>query len=235
MENTFDLKKFLVENKLTNNSRILSESSVEGIDLNLVKDLQKDPAVQKLHKDFMNNPELAREAAKVLANIVDGSLSESINELHKAPQDYRFSPEEIKFAEKMGVVRSKYRDDQVYADMVYYANDTYNPAMTTGIYEKPTAEPAKKESFVKRILRSAGAGVALVGALAPFTYGTGALVGFSAAAAPAALTAILVGALLGIGIDALATDGFKDHVKEVEEVTNLAGEVQAIIDAGRKL
>ena len=40
--NNFNLKKFLIENKLTNNSRILSETSVEGIDLNVVIDIKNN-------------------------------------------------------------------------------------------------------------------------------------------------------------------------------------------------
>ena len=230
--NNFNLKKFLIENKLTNNSRILSETSVEGIDLNVVKDLQKEPAVQKLHKQFTNNPELAREAAKVLANIVDGSLSESINEIHIAPQDYRFSPEEIEFAKEKGVVRSKYSSDQSYASMVLWVNDKYNPAMTTGIYDN-SPKPVKKDSTITQVLRSAGAGAALVAAMAPLTIaGT---IGFAAAGAGTAFVgAILLGALLGIGAGAIATDGFTRN-SVVEESTDLAGEAQAIIDAGRKL
>lgn len=235
--NNFNLKKFLIENKLTNNSRILSETSVEGIDLNVVKDLQKEPAVQKLHKQFTNNPELAREAAKVLANIVDGSISENINETFtpeeiKFAEEYGFSPEEIEFANKKGVVRSKFSSDQGYADQIFWVNDKYNPAMTTGPYDK-SPKPVKKDSTLTQVLRSAGAGAALIAAMAPLTIaGT---TGFAAAGAGTAFVgAILLGALLGIGAGAVTTNGFTTN-SVVEESTDLAGEAQAIIDAGRKL
>jgi len=76
----FDLKKFLVENKLTVNSRMLSENSVEGIDLNLIKALQNKPATQALHTKFKNNPELAKKAAKLVADIIDRKIPENINE-----------------------------------------------------------------------------------------------------------------------------------------------------------
>jgi hypothetical protein len=232
MENTFNLKKFLVENKLTSNSRVLSESKVEGIDLNLVKDLQNDPTVQKLHKEFTKDPALAREAAKVVANIVDGSVSESVNEMYNVPQHYRLSPEEIEFANEKGVIRSKYSSDQVYKDMVVWVNDKYNPAMTTEPSDK-NPKPEKKDSTLKQVLRSAGAGSALTLAMTPLLIaGT---VGFGAAAGPAFLAAALVGALLGIGAGAAATDGFTRNSVVEEEGADLAGEVQAIINAGRKM
>ena len=91
MEN-FDLKKFLVENKLTTNSRMLNESSVEGIDLNLIKALQDEPAVQALHTKFKNNPELAKKAAKLVADIIDRKIPENINETTDPKQTKTTTP-----------------------------------------------------------------------------------------------------------------------------------------------
>ena len=233
MENTFDLKKFLVENKLTNNSRILSESSVEGIDLNLVKALQNEPAMQTLQTQLKNNPELAKKAAKLVAGIVDGTVSESINELHRAPQDYRFSPEEIQFAKEKGVVRSKYSSDQAYADMIFWVNDTYNPAMTTGIYEKP--KPQKEDpNWLKKFKNTlgffgmgslVGVGISLARIA---SEGGGPYSGIVADIPPIQLLAtILISGLVVAGLG---------HGADIDEnVGDLAGEVQAIIDAGREL
>lgn len=91
MEN-FNLKKFLIENKLTTNSRMLSENSVEGIDLNLVKALQDEPAVQALHTKFKNNPELAKKAAKLVADIIDRKIPENINETTDPKQTKTTTP-----------------------------------------------------------------------------------------------------------------------------------------------
>jgi len=55
MENTFDLKKFLVENKLTNNSRLVEEAS-------------KDQ-VEKQIFDFINTPEVGALIDKAVAKL----------------------------------------------------------------------------------------------------------------------------------------------------------------------
>lgn len=236
MENTFDLKKFLVENKLTNNSRVLSENKVEGIDLALVRDLQNKPEVQKLQDKLANNPELAKQAAKVLANIVDGKFKapESINEA--------LSPEEIKTAEEYGVVRSKYETDKAYEDMVRFANEKHGQYAGTRSAD-PNAEyfahlnnPSgrkEKDKTIVQILRSAGAGITLTTLMAPLIMaGT---IGAGAAALPIVAAAVIVGALAGIGAGAAATDGFTRNSVIAEEDTDLAGQVQAIINAGREL
>tara|TARA_R110000868_G_scaffold102272_6_gene281671 strand:- start:805 stop:1488 length:684 start_codon:yes stop_codon:yes gene_type:complete len=56
MENTFDLKKFLVENKLTTNSKLLKEEATKD-------------EVQKQVFDFINSQEVATILTKALRNI----------------------------------------------------------------------------------------------------------------------------------------------------------------------
>ena len=80
MENTFDLKKFLVENKLTNNSKILSETSIGGINLDTVKALAKEPAMQKVQDQLKDNPELAKKAIKLLGDVLNGKVDNEIEE-----------------------------------------------------------------------------------------------------------------------------------------------------------
>ena len=80
MENTFDLKKFLVENKLTNNSKILSETSIGGINLDTVKALAKEPAMQKMQDQLRDNPELAKKAIKLLGDVLNGKVDNEIEE-----------------------------------------------------------------------------------------------------------------------------------------------------------
>ena len=80
MENTFDLKKFLVENKLTNNSKILSETSIGGINLDTVKALAKEPAMQKIQDQLRDNPELAKKAIKLLGDVLNGKVDNEIEE-----------------------------------------------------------------------------------------------------------------------------------------------------------
>jgi hypothetical protein len=236
MENTFDLKKFLVENKLTNNSKLLSENKVEGIDLALVRSLINKPEVQKLQDTLANNPQLAKQAAKVAANIVDGDF--------KAPENISeaFSPEEIKTAEELGVVRSKYDSDKAYEDMVRFANEKqgqYSGGKSSGpnaeysaYHDNPSGRKEKDKTIVQ-ILRSAGAGAALTTLIAPLIMaGT---IGAGAAALPIVAAAVIVGALAGIGAGAAATDGFTRNSVIAEEDTDLAGQVQAIIDAGRRM
>ena len=65
MENTFDLKKFLVENKLTTNSRLLEEtdkgSKVTPSD---IQKLSQDPKIEALANKLVTN--YPKTAEKVL-------------------------------------------------------------------------------------------------------------------------------------------------------------------------
>jgi hypothetical protein len=88
MENTFDLKKFLVENKLTSNSRILNESSIGGINLDTVKALAKEPAMQKVQDQLKANPELAKKAIKLLGDVLSGKVDNEIEEAVNPNLDY---------------------------------------------------------------------------------------------------------------------------------------------------
>lgn len=203
MEN-FDLKKFLIENKLTTNSRMLSENSVEGIDLNLVKALQDEPAVQALHTKFKNNPELAKKAAKLVADIVDRKISENINkpttkikiptnnkkdievpisnelptpEHIKTAEKYGITPEEVRFGESIGITPPASGTGKTYLELIYKYNSKYNKKLTTGRYEKPTYETPKEDSRqVKKVKNVLG------------LAGLGSLLGFMMSAASAIAT-----------------------------------------------
>ena len=88
MENTFDLKKFLVENKLTNNSRLLEN---EGAALTpqqaavaatkAVDSFKNDPAIEAVATKIRKNPKALEQLRDVLtkAGVNPNSLSESIN------------------------------------------------------------------------------------------------------------------------------------------------------------
>ncbi len=59
MENTFNLKKFLVENKLTTNSKLLKEEAQE------MTPQQAATAATKVVGNMKNNPAIAKVAAKI--------------------------------------------------------------------------------------------------------------------------------------------------------------------------
>ena len=71
----FDLKKFLVENKLTTNSKMLNENTGQGLDINLAKDIQSNPVTDKIRQQLERNPQLAAKAAKFVADVVDGKIN----------------------------------------------------------------------------------------------------------------------------------------------------------------
>jgi hypothetical protein len=222
MENTFDLKKFLVENKLTSNSKLLAEGKVEGIDLNLVQDLQSRPEVKKLQDQFRRNPELAKKAAKLVADIVDGKISSNLAEV---------SDEDL--AREYGIDPS----NKEMLDYIKRGETRMGVGSHAGFEKQTQPTPEKieqvKPSALKQILSSAGLGSLAGLAVAPLLMaGT---VGLGAAAAPFLLAAVLAGGLAGIGFGAAATDGFTRKSVVEEGSTDLAGEIQAIIDAGREM
>ena len=87
MENTFDLKKFLVENKLTSNSRLVEEASKEQ--------------VEKQVFDFINTPEVGALVDKAIAKLDPKAKQQVASKLQAiaegASDDFAQSK---KFAEK---------------------------------------------------------------------------------------------------------------------------------------
>ena len=77
MENTFDLKKFLVENKLTNNSRILEETDKGNkITPSDIEKLAQDPKIQALANKLVTNH---RKTAEKVLDFVQSKLGISID------------------------------------------------------------------------------------------------------------------------------------------------------------
>lgn len=94
MENTFNLKKFLVENKLTNNSRLLENEGASptpeaaaAIVTKAVNKLENDPAIQKAAQAIAKDPKALEQLKNVLTSsgINPAELSENIdsNIVHK--------------------------------------------------------------------------------------------------------------------------------------------------------
>ena len=76
MENTFDLKKFLVENRLTNNSRILEETYKSSkIAPSDIQKLAQDPKIQALANKLVTNH---RKTAEKVLNFVQSKLGISV-------------------------------------------------------------------------------------------------------------------------------------------------------------
>ena len=86
MENTFDLKKFLVENKLTNNSRILSEveqsveiannlkkikSTAEAVLVNAKRALEEEEKYVGLEREGLKNPQAVEQQIKVVEDVLE--------------------------------------------------------------------------------------------------------------------------------------------------------------------
>jgi hypothetical protein len=84
----FDLKKFLVENKLTVNSRLLEEASTQPtpeqaatLAAKAVGSLENDPAINKAADAIVNNPKALEQLKSVLgkAGINTTELSENVD------------------------------------------------------------------------------------------------------------------------------------------------------------
>jgi len=77
MENTFDLRKFLVENRLTNNSRILEETDKSSkITSSDIQKLAQDPKIQALANKLVTNH---RKTAEKVLNFVQSKLGINVD------------------------------------------------------------------------------------------------------------------------------------------------------------
>jgi len=88
MKNTFDLKKFLVENKLTSNSKILAEENQEispeaaaAGAVQAARKLENDPAITKAADAIAKDPKALEQLKSVLAKagINTTELSENVD------------------------------------------------------------------------------------------------------------------------------------------------------------
>ena len=90
MENTFDLKKFLVENKLTNNSRLLEaegaaptpEEAAQAVTAQAGK-IAQDPIVRKIADSILNDPAAKKELLNLASKngIAVDAVSEGADDL----------------------------------------------------------------------------------------------------------------------------------------------------------
>jgi hypothetical protein len=78
----FDLKKFLVENKLTQNSKILNEEQEQvGITPAHIEKLAEHPKIQNFAQELVNKyPQTAEKIVNFVQNTLGVNLSKSVNE-----------------------------------------------------------------------------------------------------------------------------------------------------------
>jgi len=118
MENTFDLKKFLVENRLTNNSRILEETDkVNKITPSDIQKLAQDPKIQALANKLVTNHR--KTAEKVLDFVqsklgisVDTVVNESLESLTQNDLDIAINKGIAMAGESESEIVSEITDDQ---------------------------------------------------------------------------------------------------------------------------
>jgi hypothetical protein len=84
MENTFNLKKFLVENKLTSNSRLLEvegvttpQEAAQAVTAQADK-IAQDPAVKKIVDNILNDPAAKKELLNLASK--NGIAVDAVNE-----------------------------------------------------------------------------------------------------------------------------------------------------------
>jgi hypothetical protein len=82
MENTFDLKKFLVENKLTNNSRLSeAEGQKETLTPSDIQKLAQDPKIQAFAEKLRTKyPESAKKLVDFVKNKLGVDVGNFVNE-----------------------------------------------------------------------------------------------------------------------------------------------------------
>jgi hypothetical protein len=99
MENTFDLKKFLVENRLTNNSRLLLEGEDALKDLEAkAEKLVDSPQIQKIVQDLLGKlsdkekDTILKITSGVNENIEESKLVRIVDKLLDMQEGYGDSP-----------------------------------------------------------------------------------------------------------------------------------------------
>lgn len=236
MKNTFDLKKFLIENKLTNNSRILSENTAQDIDIEAVRDLQDNPAVKKLRQQFIANPQLALKAAKFVADYVDGKVDLSGLEVDQIAEGLgSVGSRSERAVQNLSQLKDPVRSDAYWKDLkdledtrqANAAAEREENAKMAADWEVKTRATGKDK--IKQILVSAGLGILATALVGVMTIGTAGL-GLPAAIL---LPTIIAGSLMGTGVGAAATDGFTRKLDVQENVESPEEELEQIIAVGR--
>ena len=118
MEDTFDLKKFLVENKLTNNSRILEETDKGStITPSDIQKLAQDPKIQALANKIVTNHH--KTAEKVLDFVqsklgisIDTAVNESLESLTQNDLNTAIAKGMAMAGESESEIVSEITDDQ---------------------------------------------------------------------------------------------------------------------------
>jgi hypothetical protein len=118
MENTFDLKKFLVENKLTNNSRILEETGKDSkITPSDIEKLAQNPKIQALANKIVTNHR--KTAEKVLDFVqsklginIDTAVNESLESLTQNDLNTAIAKGKAMAGESESEIVSEITDDQ---------------------------------------------------------------------------------------------------------------------------
>jgi hypothetical protein len=215
----------------------LKENTAHGFDLDLLKDLQNDPATKKLRQQFVSNPQLALKAAKFVADYVDGKIdlsaldtSQTIKELTSVGSRRDESVQylsQLKDPVRSDAYWKKIKDNE--KSRKAYANAEEKRMDKIAADLKAKSKTTTKDK-IKQVLNSAGLGIlttTLIGLIMAF--------GGAETLDSILLPSILVGSLMGVGYGALATDGFtrKDVVTN-ENVQSPEEELEQIIAIGRK-
>lgn len=200
----------------------IKENKIGNIDLDLIKKLQNSPEIKKIAQKLKSDKNLLNKAIKFAADTSSNKLNEDeeIDNLLLQQQALNIlpnSPEYISFKSGETYLAGK-KLDSYSSDELKQLIDTYQNKF------KNSNEPPSK---LKQILTSAGLG-ALTGLLqgtfivgpndSPLVY----------------ISSAIVGALMGIGVGAAATDGFNKKLEENDE-SNIEKQILKIIDLGKKL
>jgi hypothetical protein len=144
----FDLKKYLVENKVTTNSRMMNEENTYSIDLATIKELLKHSTVLKSHANAKGGPTIPEIESFIDKNHNSGKFLWWYSEPGEETGLQELSPEVALETAKAIETLSPVPEGVVsgFASSLHYVENPVDSKKLTSVTKYPTATKMMKES-----------------------------------------------------------------------------------------
>jgi hypothetical protein len=219
----------------------INENNVGSVDVSLVKDLMNDPNVKKITAKLKADPEALKKTIKFVSTYANKEVPLNENDKITNLMMQKLAVDEIPWKEfvKKGDILylgdkplESYTTEELASLIKASRADKEAQTAAEKAREEKAREEAKKQLQMnkKDKLYSIASWLgfpALLGSM---------MAGFVDSAAPGGvvLVSALTAALLGLGVGALATKGFKEKVLHEEDMS-IEDQIQKIIDLGKSM